>query len=345
MAVVFIVATHGVAAKELLATSFMLLGEQEDVHAVDFVPGENAEILAEKYKAIMAQYPADTQFLFLLDLWGGSPFNAANLAAGLNPNACIVTGVSVPGLLEAFGARDEDEDLEGIAKAAVQGIRDGARATAEGQEKFKNLAPQAAAAAPSAAPSAAQSNYKGPDKRGSTVIEPWEGKDHFTIGLTRIDDRLIHGQVATVWTKVSNVSRILVVDDAVANDKVRSTMLKQSTPPGVSAHVLTVAKATRVFNNPEYAGERFMLLFTGPEPIVKLVKEAKWPLKHVNIGGISFKDGKKTLTKAVNVSQAEADAFFELADAGVELEVQVVATESKTNLLNIFKEKGVTRSK
>lgn len=68
MSVVFIVATHGVAAKELLNTCYMLMGEQDDVHAVDFVPGENAEILADKYRAIMGKYPADTEFLFLLDL-------------------------------------------------------------------------------------------------------------------------------------------------------------------------------------------------------------------------------------------------------------------------------------
>lgn len=50
------------------------------------------------------------------------------------------------------------------------------------------------------------------------------------IGLARIDDRLIHGQVATRWTKETNVSRIIVVSDEVAADTVRKTLLTQVAP-------------------------------------------------------------------------------------------------------------------
>ncbi len=55
------------------------------------------------------------------------------------------------------------------------------------------------------------------------------------IALARIDDRLIHGQVATRWTKETQVKRIIVVSDDVAKDQVRSTLLKQVAPPGVTA--------------------------------------------------------------------------------------------------------------
>ena len=53
------------------------------------------------------------------------------------------------------------------------------------------------------------------------------------IVLTRIDDRLIHGQVATVWSKATNCQRIIVCDDEVAKDKIRSTLLKQVAPAGI----------------------------------------------------------------------------------------------------------------
>lgn len=49
--------------------------------------------------------------------------------------------------------------------------------------------------------------------------------DYMVIGLARIDDRLIHGQVATRWTKETNVTRIIVVSDEVAADTVRKTLL------------------------------------------------------------------------------------------------------------------------
>lgn len=60
------------------------------------------------------------------------------------------------------------------------------------------------------------------------------------IRLARIDDRLIHGQVATVWTKETQVERIIVISDDVAKDEVRKTLLTQVAPPGVKASVVDV---------------------------------------------------------------------------------------------------------
>ena len=72
------------------------------------------------------------------------------------------------------------------------------------------------------------------------------------IVLARIDDRLIHGQVVTVWSKVTNCQRIIVCDDDVANDTIRATLLKQVAPAGIKSHVVTLDKAIRVYNNPKY---------------------------------------------------------------------------------------------
>lgn len=68
------------------------------------------------------------------------------------------------------------------------------------------------------------------------------------IRLARIDDRLIHGQVATVWTKETQVERIIVISDDVAKDEVRKTLLTQVAPPGVKASVVDVQKGIRVYN-------------------------------------------------------------------------------------------------
>ena len=47
------------------------------------------------------------------------------------------------------------------------------------------------------------------------------------INLVRIDDRLIHGQVATVWSKEANAQRIIICSDEVAKDQIRKTLLLQ----------------------------------------------------------------------------------------------------------------------
>ena len=115
------------------------------------------------------------------------------------------------------------------------------------------------------------------------------------IGPVRIDDRLIHGQVATRWTKETNVSRIIVVSDEVAADKVRKTLLTQVAPPGVSAHVVDVDKMVRVWNNPKYARDRVMLLFTNPTDVVRVVEQGV-EVKSVNIGGMAFRQEKRRST-------------------------------------------------
>ncbi len=74
MTIAIVIGTHGWAAEQLLKTAEMLLGEQENVGWIDFVPGENAETLIEKYNAQLAKLDTSKGVLFLVDTWGGSPF-------------------------------------------------------------------------------------------------------------------------------------------------------------------------------------------------------------------------------------------------------------------------------
>ena len=81
------------------------------------------------------------------------------------------------------------------------------------------------------------------------------------INLVRIDDRLIHGQVATVWSKEANAQRIIICSDEVAKDQIRKTLLLQVGPPGVKVSVVDVAKAVRVYNNPNMKGHSILLIY------------------------------------------------------------------------------------
>ncbi|ERK29043.1 MULTISPECIES: mannose/fructose/sorbose PTS transporter subunit IIB [Clostridium] len=150
------------------------------------------------------------------------------------------------------------------------------------------------------------------------------------IVLARIDDRLIHGQVATVWSKVTGCEKIIVVSDEVAKDELRSTLLVQVAPPGIKAHVLNVDKAIRVYNNPKN-DFKALLLFTNPTDVLRLV-EAGVGIESVNIGGMSFKEGKKQITGAISVNDQDISSFKELNKKGIELEIRVVASDSKVLL-------------
>ena len=53
------------------------------------------------------------------------------------------------------------------------------------------------------------------------------------IKITRVDERLVHGQVAFAWTNSLGADCILVVNDEAAADKIRATTLKLAAPAGI----------------------------------------------------------------------------------------------------------------
>jgi len=317
--IAIVIGTHGWAAEQLLKTAEMLLGEQENVGWIDFVPGENAETLIEKYTAQLAKLDTSKGVLFLVDTWGGSPFNAASRIVVDKENYEVIAGVNVPMLVETFMARDDNPSFDELVALAVETGSEGVKAL-KAQPVVK--AAPAVAQAPAAAKAAAPAKPMGPN-------------DYMVIGLARIDDRLIHGQVATRWTKETNVKRIIVVSDEVAADTVRKTLLTQVAPPGVTAHVVDVAKMIRVYNNPKYAGERVMLLFTNPTDVERIV-EGGVKVTSVNVGGMAFRQGKTQVNNAVSVDEKDIEAFTKLNARGIELEVRKVSTDQKLKMMDLI---------
>ncbi len=314
MTIAIIIGTHGWAAEQLLKTAEMLLGEQDNIGWIDFVPGENAETLIEKYQARMHDLDVSQGVLFLVDTWGGSPFNAASRLVVDQQHHDVVAGVNIPMLVEVLMARDDNPSFDDLVALAVETGREGVKAL-----KAKPMQPAPTPAVKAPAPPSA----------------PLKPGEHMVIGLARIDDRLIHGQVATRWTKETNVTRIIVVSDEVAADNVRKTLLTQVAPPGVTAHVVDVAKMVRVWNNPKYAGEKVMLLFTNPTDVERLVEDGV-EITSVNIGGMAFRQGKTQVNNAVSVDAKDIEAFNKLHARGIELEVRKVSSDQKLKMMDLI---------
>ncbi|MCM0647614.1 mannose/fructose/sorbose PTS transporter subunit IIB [Clostridium swellfunianum] len=159
------------------------------------------------------------------------------------------------------------------------------------------------------------------------------------IVLARIDDRLIHGQVATVWSKETKCNRIIVCNDNAANDSLRKILLVQVAPPGIKVSVVEIEKAIRAYKNPMYENDRVLFLFTNPTDVVKMV-EGGVDIKSVNIGGMSFKEGKTMLTNFISVDDEDIKMFLKLKELDVELEVRKVPADRKHNLFELIQKKN-----
>lgn len=122
-----IIASHGEMSKYTLELSRMVLGEFKNLEAITFLPGEGPDDLVRKYQETLEAFNNNHGTLFLVDIFGGSPYNAASRVAIENQNMDIITGVNVPMLLELLDARENitcAKELAQVAKdSGQQGIQ------------------------------------------------------------------------------------------------------------------------------------------------------------------------------------------------------------------------------
>ncbi|BCZ46124.1 hypothetical protein psyc5s11_21910 [Clostridium gelidum] len=116
-----IIGTHGMFSEEILKSAEMIFGTQENVGTVTFKPGEGVENLLEKYNKLINELDCTDGVLFMVDLFGGSPFNAASIIAMKHDNMEIVAGVNLPMILETLGSRDFSSLSELLAIAENSG--------------------------------------------------------------------------------------------------------------------------------------------------------------------------------------------------------------------------------
>ena len=124
-----IVGTHGEFANGILQSCEMIYGARENLKAVTLVPGEGPDDVVAKYEKAIKELGNPDRVLFLNDLLGGSPYNAACRIVAQNENYGIVTGVNLPMLIAMSSAQDADDGSATIAELmeqAAQAGKDGA---------------------------------------------------------------------------------------------------------------------------------------------------------------------------------------------------------------------------
>lgn len=156
-----------------------------------------------------------------------------------------------------------------------------------------------------------------------------------TIVASRIDGRLIHGQVANLWSTKLNISRIMVVDNEVADNAVEKSGLKLATPAGVKLSVLPVEKAAANILAGKYDTQRLLVIARKPDRFLSLV-EAGVPIKEINVGNMSQSDGSKSITRSINVVDNDIEDFKALNEKGVQLVSQMVPSDRAENFMKLL---------
>lgn len=148
----------------------------------------------------------------------------------------------------------------------------------------------------------------------------------------RVDDRMLHGIVATRWLPVMGVTRAMVVDDASStNDIVRSS-LKMACPPGTALSVISRETAATNILAGKYARQRVFCIFRHIYEAYDVFK-AGVPMPQLNLGNVTQNDGETTvLDKTVRISAEEKAMLREMRDAGVKITVRFVPDDPETDV-------------
>jgi len=157
------------------------------------------------------------------------------------------------------------------------------------------------------------------------------------IALVRLDERLIHGQVAVAWTRVTGADQLVVISDEAANDEMQKILLEMAVPSGTKLLILTVEEAIDRFKEDKIPGSKVILVFKKPEDILKMVQEGV-DMPVLNVGGMYHKPGRKQYRKALCLSEGDIKVLKELHNSGVKLEYQVAPMNTKEDIIGIIKD-------
>ena len=154
------------------------------------------------------------------------------------------------------------------------------------------------------------------------------------IVLTRIDNRLIHGQVATQWSGVIGANLLLVANDDVAGNKMRQNLMNMAAPSYAQTRYFTLQKTIDVIDKASDKQKIFLIL-ENPQDALTLV-EGGVPIKKLNIGNMHMAAGKRQVATSVAVDDADVEAFKKLKELGVELEIRRVPQEGAEDISKIL---------
>ena len=156
------------------------------------------------------------------------------------------------------------------------------------------------------------------------------------LSLVRIDSRMIHGQVMTMWSKVDGINHILAIDDGIANDPFIQEIYSMAVPPALKATMLSVEDAAKRFKENTLPDDRFLVLFKDVGSALR-AWEAGFTFSSLQVGNLTPEQRTKILHKNSRLSVEHVPDLKKIQGYGVEVYAQSVPTEKKNMLDDLTK--------
>ena len=153
------------------------------------------------------------------------------------------------------------------------------------------------------------------------------------IALFRVDDRLLHGQVAFLWTKTLKVQTILIANTEILTDEFTVLSLNLAKPTGVNLLIESLDNAVEIIKSHKDTTHRVLVVVNSVKDAYYISNSVDF-LESVNLGGIRERPGSKRFTNAVTLTDEDMNYCKKLIENNIEVEMRSVP-DMKKKILNI----------
>ncbi len=149
--------------------------------------------------------------------------------------------------------------------------------------------------------------------------------------LTRIDNRLVHGQVGVTWTSTIGANLLIVVDDDVAQDEIQQKLMGITAETyGFGIRFFSIEKTIKIIS--KAAPHQKIFLICRTPHTVRMLLEGGISLSDVNVGNMHFSEGKKQISSKVYVNQQDLEDLLFIKKQGVNIFIQDVPGDQKEQI-------------
>ena len=320
-----LIATHGKMASGIRYTAELIVGKMPNITTIDAYVNPDDNIV-EQFNDFFSSHEGERIIAFT-DMMGGS-VNQKLMEFAKKDNVTLITGTNLPVLLSVMLAKDDvtDEEIKGYIEESRNELKLAYEKPTEAADKSEK----------ENAPGEDDKNDKNDNQKETISYENSNAK----IAALRVDDRLIHGQVAMTWTKHLKVNGIVVANDEAANDNTQKMALKMAVPAGIKVLIKPVDRAIQVLNDPRASKMRILVLTRNVKDALAVRKQIG-EIEFLNIGNVGRFDGvdvseKQLLSPTIMLTDDEVKYLRELVEIDPKTCMQQVPNDEKKLIKDVI---------
>ncbi|KST82992.1 PTS mannose/fructose/sorbose transporter subunit IIAB [Lactococcus lactis] len=306
----FAIASHEKMADGVQATLELFVGnDMEITYMCAYIEGRDT--IEKQIDDFLKGVSKEDEVIIFTDLYGGSVNQKIVLATEAYENVFIIAGFNLPTIIEViyYGNSYSYENLNNIVTNTRESIQVVAK---KSQKNISNIEKKVII-----------------EKNFSKKHETYDSDVNLPVTL-RVDERLVHGQIAMVWSRELNLQGILVANDQAAENETQKMALQMAVPAGISMLVRSIDKSIEILRDQRVMNHRILVLVRTVQDALKLAQNIP-NMNYINIGNVgkSVDGKKKILTQFVMLTDDEMKSLEKLVNIYPDTALQNLPTDKK----------------